>query len=78
MKRKILLKFGAPILALSLVAACGTGDDMDPTDEDAPLDQEENGNLPDDGGMDDEGEDLEEPDDNLYDDEDAPGGQGNQ
>ncbi|WP_188456642.1 hypothetical protein [Virgibacillus oceani] len=55
MKRKLLIKFGAPILALSLVAACGNNDNGDPVEDDeAPLNQEDNGDqdLNDDQGGD--------------------------
>lgn len=42
MQRKWLIKIGAPILALSLVAACGMNNEEDPAGEDeAPLNQEE-------------------------------------
>lgn len=58
MERKILLKFGAPILAISLLAACGTNDGQDPAEneEEAPLNQEDDNNNQnpaeeEDGGM---------------------------
>ncbi|WP_100009923.1 hypothetical protein [Lentibacillus sediminis] len=43
MKRKSLLKFGAPVLALSLMTACGTGGDggEDPAGNEAPMNQED-------------------------------------
>ena len=48
MKKHYLVKLSAPLLALSLVAACGTtndrNDDQNPADNEAPL-EEDNGNL---------------------------------
>lgn len=41
MKKNFLIKFGAPVLALSLVTACGTDDNEDPVNEEAPLIQED-------------------------------------
>lgn len=62
MKSKLLIKLGAPVLALSLIAACGTADNEEPADtNEAPLNQEDdnnNQNPAEDGGMnngDDEG-----------------------
>lgn len=61
MQRKWLIKIGASILALSLVAACGTDDQEDPVGEDeAPLNQEEdnpdmNGENQDDPQLDNDG-----------------------
>ncbi|RKQ34351.1 hypothetical protein [Oceanobacillus halophilus] len=40
MNKKYLFKLGAPILALSLVAACGNDDDPDPIEDDAPVEDE--------------------------------------
>ncbi|WP_210095885.1 hypothetical protein [Oceanobacillus polygoni] len=49
MKSKLLIRLGAPVLALSLIAACGTGNDRDPVEDDAPLDPtEENQDIQDD------------------------------
>ena len=45
MKSKLLIKLGAPVLALSLIAACGTADNEDPADtNEAPLNQEDDNN----------------------------------
>ncbi|WP_249869297.1 hypothetical protein [Oceanobacillus saliphilus] len=46
MNKKLLIKLGAPILAFSLVAACGTGDQQQQPQqppEEAPLNQEDGG-----------------------------------
>lgn len=51
MNKKLLLKLGVPFFALSLVAACGTDDDQDPVENEAPLEQEEEAPL-DDGNVD--------------------------
>lgn len=40
MTKKYLIKLGAPILALSLVAACGNNNDEDPIDDNAPVEDE--------------------------------------
>lgn len=42
--RKLLFKLGAPVLALSLITACGTGDDQEPAGNEAPLNQEDDNN----------------------------------
>jgi hypothetical protein len=45
MKSKLLIKLGAPVLALSLITACGTGNDDDQVDtNEAPLNQEDDNN----------------------------------
>ncbi|MEC5424498.1 hypothetical protein QGM71_13440 [Virgibacillus sp. C22-A2] len=71
MKRKILLRLGASVLAISLVAACGT----DPVEEDAPLDQQQQ----DQGNNQNNGNGMNEGDDGILQDEnEMDGGQGNQ
>ena len=79
MKSKLLIRLGAPVLALSLVTACGMGnDDQDPVNEEAPLNeegdmnemdpaQEENTDQQD--GMMEDGNQNEAPNDNLRDED---------
>ncbi|MFC4024997.1 hypothetical protein ACFOUV_14480 [Oceanobacillus longus] len=66
MKSKWLIKLGAPVLALSLVAACGTGNEEDPVqEEEAPLNQEEeNGGMNEDEGLMEENNEFDENKDN--------------
>ncbi|MFD1852149.1 hypothetical protein [Oceanobacillus bengalensis] len=45
MSKRFLIKLGAPILALSLIAACGTDEEQDPIDEEAPLAPEDEAPL---------------------------------
>ncbi|MDY7046465.1 MAG: hypothetical protein ACQEWU_20470 [Bacillota bacterium] len=92
MKKKLLVKFGAPVLALSLIAACGIDDDQDPVEDEAPLDQQEEDNIDDNpaddnGGMNEENPDMENDgndtdennDNNMMDDENKDeNGEGNQ
>ena len=71
MKRKYLYKLGASILALSLVTACGTTNDQDNNDNNAPIEDQvpnEDNNAPngnDDGNGNDNGDlnngNLDEP-----------------
>lgn len=39
--KKVLLKAGAPLLALTLITACGTADDENNLDDNNPVDQRE-------------------------------------
>lgn len=47
MSKRFLIKLGAPLIALSLIAACGTDDEPDPieNDEEAPLAPEDEAPL---------------------------------
>ncbi|WP_067728581.1 hypothetical protein [Oceanobacillus damuensis] len=68
MKRKLLIKLGAPMLAISLVAACGTGNEQDPAENEAPLNQEEDGGMMEDDGQ--NGDmNQQQPEDNLNEEE---------
>lgn len=75
MKSKLLIRLGAPVLALSLVAACGTDNEQDPVEDNAPMEPtEENGenqdNMMEDDNLDGAPNEEEVPNDNLGDDED--------
>ncbi|MFU0789352.1 hypothetical protein JNUCC74_16420 [Cerasibacillus sp. JNUCC 74] len=90
MKSKLLMKLGASILMLSLIAACATNDDQGPADNnDTPVeDQGGNNDRPaDDNGMDGNDNDLQNEedntdtdnnDDNMMDDQNKDNNQGNQ
>lgn len=39
--KKVLLKVGASVLALTLISACGTTNDEEPIDDNPTIDQEE-------------------------------------
>ncbi|WP_156290902.1 hypothetical protein [Oceanobacillus salinisoli] len=77
MRKNFLFKLGAPILALSLVAACGTDDEPDPIEEDAPQENapQEDAPMDEDGPMEDEPMEEDDPLDDeapLMEEDEAP------
>ncbi|GAB3789498.1 hypothetical protein [Virgibacillus kimchii] len=81
MSKKLLMKLGIPFIALSIVAACGTGDDMDPVDDEAPLIEDDDGApLNPDEDNEDGGEMSDDPQDNdleeEFENQDGTGGTG--
>lgn len=76
MKRKWLIKIGAPVLALSLISACGNDDNEDPIGDETPQNQNNQQDLnkgdyePSKGDRDTNNLDDGEDDDGTIDDED--------
>lgn len=67
MKRKWLVTFLAPILALSIITGCGTTNNT-PVRDNAPLDQNDNRDLNNDGNLDRGTDNNNLRDDNIQDD----------
>ncbi len=88
MKSKLLVKLGASAIALSLIAACGTDDNQDPAEDEAPMQEQENNNdqpADDNGGANENDQELQDEDNgntngngDMMEDQDKQNEEGNQ